>query len=245
MPARRSPSSGATPTGSTGWRSARTARFSPQEGGRRLVQFTPDGRTVAVDALLDRQVRQQPRISWSTGKSHLFTDPTASGHSRSTVIFPFLDHCSCCGSNAMTRAWVEQAHLRYRQPARGPAVARPAKRFTSPTARRARVSGGNCAPYPIRDDGTLDHPICCNAFGSDHRGQHAASRACVSTPTATSSRSALAPQRAGPAGLRLRAERAVIESHPIPADLPNKCCFGGPALDTLTSRPAAASSIVP
>jgi sugar lactone lactonase YvrE len=23
----------------------------------------------------------------------------------------------------------------------------------------------------------------------------------------------------------------VIESHPIPADMPNKCCFGGPDLD--------------
>jgi len=25
----------------------------------------------------------------------------------------------------------------------------------------------------------------------------------------------------------------VIETHALPADLPNKCCFGGPALDTL------------
>src|SRR5437588_11217315 len=29
------------------------ALYGAQEGGRRLVQFTPDGRTVAVDALLD------------------------------------------------------------------------------------------------------------------------------------------------------------------------------------------------
>jgi gluconolactonase len=26
---------------------------------------------------------------------------------------------------------------------------------------------------------------------------------------------------------------AVIESHPFPADEPNRCCFGGPGLDTL------------
>jgi sugar lactone lactonase YvrE len=25
----------------------------------------------------------------------------------------------------------------------------------------------------------------------------------------------------------------VLETHPIPADLPNKCCFGGDDLDTL------------
>jgi gluconolactonase len=26
---------------------------------------------------------------------------------------------------------------------------------------------------------------------------------------------------------------AIIETHPLPADLPNKCCFGGSGLDTL------------
>jgi sugar lactone lactonase YvrE len=25
----------------------------------------------------------------------------------------------------------------------------------------------------------------------------------------------------------------VIQSHQLPADVPNKCCFGGPGLDTL------------
>ena len=29
------------------------------------------------------------------------------------------------------------------------------------------------------------------------------------------------------------AQGAVIESHEFPADLPNKCCFAGPGLDTL------------
>jgi gluconolactonase len=40
-------------------------------------------------------------------------------------------------------------------------------------------------------------------------------------------------QRSGPGPLVyvFAPSGAVIESHPIPADMPNKCCFGGPDLD--------------
>src|SRR4051812_17794407 len=34
--------------------------YGAQEGGRRLVEFTPDGRLVAVDALLDGRYHNQP-----------------------------------------------------------------------------------------------------------------------------------------------------------------------------------------
>src|SRR5262245_16065969 len=34
--------------------------YGAQEGGRRLVEFTPDGRSVAVDALLDGKYHNQP-----------------------------------------------------------------------------------------------------------------------------------------------------------------------------------------
>ena len=40
--------------------------YGAQEGGRRLVEFTPDGRLVAVDALLDGKYHNQPATSWST-----------------------------------------------------------------------------------------------------------------------------------------------------------------------------------
>src|SRR5829696_4154501 len=34
--------------------------YGAQEGGRRLVEFTPDGRLLAVDALLDGNYHNQP-----------------------------------------------------------------------------------------------------------------------------------------------------------------------------------------
>jgi gluconolactonase len=38
---------------------------------------------------------------------------------------------------------------------------------------------------------------------------------------------------AGPLVQVLSPTGAVIESHPLPGDIPNRCCFGGADLDTL------------
>ena len=50
--------------------------YGAQEGGRRLVQFTPDGRTVPVDALLDGKYHNQPSDLVVDRQGRLyFTDP--------------------------------------------------------------------------------------------------------------------------------------------------------------------------
>ena len=63
-------------------------------------------------------------------------------------------------------------HLRHRFTRARCCCRRTRRRSTSPTASRARASGGSCAPIPIRADGTLDHPIVLHTFGADHRGHH-------------------------------------------------------------------------
>jgi gluconolactonase len=88
--------------------------------------------------------------------------------------------------------------------------------------------------YPIRDDGTLDHPILLHAFGSDHRGHHRG----IEGMCFDADGNIVAVggwQRSGPGPLVyvFAPSGAVIDTQPIPEDLPNKCCFGGPDLDTL------------
>src|SRR5215467_14460770 len=48
--------------------------YGAQEGGRRLVEFTPDGRLVAVDALLDGEIARRAVIL-SVEQRIIFTDP--------------------------------------------------------------------------------------------------------------------------------------------------------------------------
>src|SRR4051812_19506201 len=69
--------------------------YGAQEGGRRLVAFTPDGRTVAVDALLEGKYHNQPSDLVIDLQSRLyFTDPRHPVIPFGPSIFPFLDHCS-------------------------------------------------------------------------------------------------------------------------------------------------------
>jgi gluconolactonase len=88
--------------------------------------------------------------------------------------------------------------------------------------------------YPLRDDGTVDHPIVLHSFGADHRGHHRG----IEGMCLDAGGNVVAVggwQRSGPGPLVyvFSPAGAVLETHPIPADLPNKCCFGGPDLDTL------------
>src|SRR3989442_15320300 len=69
--------------------------YGAQEGGRRLVEFTPDGRLVAVDALLDGKYHNQP-CDLVVDKRHgiWFADPRHAVIPFGPAIFPFLDHAS-------------------------------------------------------------------------------------------------------------------------------------------------------
>jgi gluconolactonase len=210
--------------------------YGAQEGGRRLVQFTPDGRTVAVDALLDGKYHNQPSDLVVDRKGRIyFADPRHPVIPFGPSIFPFLDHCSVLRLERNDRrAWVA-TRLTYD-------TISPRAVLLSPDETTLYVADGEpredqrreLRAYPIRSDGMLDHPILLHAFGSDHRGHHRGIEGmCLDADGNIVAVGGW--QRSGPGPLVhvVSPGGAVIETHPIPADLPNKCCFGGPDLDTL------------
>jgi len=120
------------------------------------------------------------------------------------------------------------------------------ERFTSPTARRARVSGGNCAPIRIRDDGTLDHPILLHAFGSDHRGQHRGIEGmCLDADGNIVAVGGWHRSGPGPLVYVFAPSGAVTRAIRFRRTCPTNAVSAVPPLIRFTSRPAAASSIVP
>src|SRR5882724_6338314 len=82
--------------------------YGAQEGGRRLIEFTPDGRVVAVDALLDGRYHNQPSDLVVDRRHRIwFTDPRHPVIPFGPAIFPFLDHCSVLRLERNDRrAWV-------------------------------------------------------------------------------------------------------------------------------------------
>jgi gluconolactonase len=210
--------------------------YGAQEGGRRLVEFTPDGRVMAVDARLDGKFHNQPS-DLVVDRQHriYFTDPRHAVIPFGPAIFPFLDHCSVLRLERNDRrAWVA-SRITYD-------TVSPRAVLLSPDERTLYVADGEpregerreLRAYPLRADGTVDHAAVLHTFGKDHRGPHRGIEGmCLD---ADGNIVAVAGwQRSGPGPLVyvFSPAGAVIESHAFPADLPNKCCFAGPGLDTL------------
>ena len=210
--------------------------YCAQEGGRRLVEFTSDGRTVPVDALLDGKYHNQPSDLVVDRQNRIyFTDPRHPVIPFGPSIFPFLDHCSVLRLERNDRrAWVA-TRLTYD-------TVSPRAVLLSPDQKTLYVADGEpreghsreLRAYPVRDDGTLDHPIVLLAFGADHRGHHRGIEGmCLDADGNIVAVGGWRRSGPGPLVHVFAPSGAVIETHPIPADLPSKCCFGGPGLDTL------------
>ncbi|HEU5272868.1 MAG TPA: SMP-30/gluconolactonase/LRE family protein [Xanthobacteraceae bacterium] len=212
------------------------ALYGAQEGGRRLVEFTPDGRVVAIDALLDGQYHNQPSdLVVDRAQRIYFTDPRHAVIPFGPAIFPFLDHCSVLRLERNDRrAWVATRITFDTVSPRAVAL--------SPDERTLYVADGEpkegqtreLRAYPLRADGTVDHPAVLQTFGRDVRGPHRGIEGlCVDGEGNLVAVGGW--QRSGPGPLVsvISPRGAVIESHPFPVDQPNKCCFGGPALDML------------
>jgi gluconolactonase len=212
------------------------ALYGAQEGGRRLVEFTSDGRTVAVDALLDGKYHNQPSDLVVDKQSRLyFTDPRHPIIPFGPAIFPFLDHCSVLRLERNDRrAWVATRLTTD--------TANPRAVLLSADQKVLYVADGEprdnqrreLRAYPVRADGSLELPIVLHTFGADHRGPHRGVEGlCLDADGNIVAVCGSRRSGPGPLVMVFAPGGAVISSHPFPADLPNKCCFGGPALDTL------------
>ncbi len=210
--------------------------YGAQEGGRRLVEFTPDGRVTPVDALLDGKYHNQPSDLVVDRRHRIyFTDPRHPVIPFGPAIFPFLDHCSVLRFERNDRrAWVA-TRITYD-------TVSPRAVVLSPDESVLYVADGEprdgqtreLRAYPLRADGSVEHPAVLQTFGQDFRGAHRGIEGlCLD---ADGNLVAVGGwRRSGPGSLVcvISPQGAVIESHAFPADLPNKCCFGGPELDTL------------
>jgi sugar lactone lactonase YvrE len=210
--------------------------YGAQEGGRRLIEFTPDNRVVPVDALLDGKYHNQPS-DLVVDRQHriYFTDPRHAVIPFGPAIFPFLDHCSVLRLERNDRrAWVASRITYDTASPRAVALAPDGNTLYVADGEPRATQARELRAYPIRSDGTVDHPTVLHTFGQDHRGpQRGIEGMCVDQDGNIVAVAGWRRNGPGPRVYVFSAQGAVIESHEFPADLPNKCCFAGPGLDTL------------
>ena len=210
--------------------------YGAQEGGRRLVEFVPDGRLVAVDALLDGQYHNQPSDLVVDQRHRIwFTDPHHPAIPFGPQIFPMLAHQSVLRfERNERRAWTAKRMTHD--------TAAPRAVLLSPDEKTLYVADGEprvgqrreLRAYPVRDDGSLGRPVVLHAFGEDYRGAHRGIEGlCLDADGNIIACAGWRESGPGPMIVVFAPSGAVIETHPLPVDRPNKCCFGGRDLDLL------------
>ena len=148
--------------------------YGAQEGGRRLIEFTPDGRVVPVDALLDGKYHNQPSDLVVDRQHRIwFTDPRHSGHPvRAGDLSRFSITARCCASSATTAApgWRAASPIDTVSPRAVLLVARrdDALRRRRRAARRAGARAARLSD-PRRRHASITRP-CCTPSARDHRG---------------------------------------------------------------------------
>jgi gluconolactonase len=210
--------------------------YGAQEGGRRLVEFTPDGRLVAVDALLDGKYHNQPSDLVVDSQHRIwFTDPHHPVIPFGPQIFPLLDHQSVLRlTRNERRAWTAKRIT--------DDTVSPRAVLLSPDENTLYVADGEpgagstreLRAYPVRRDGSVGPYSVLHMFGADWRGpQRGVEGMCLDADGNIVACAGWQQSGPGPLVYVFAPDGSVIETHALPADRPNRCCFGGRDLDML------------
>ena len=196
--------------------------FGCQEGSRRIVQFMKDGSTRTTASFFDGRIHNYPNDLCVDKSGRVWFSDAYHPVPSLGITRPPLEHSSVLRlERDANRAW---QLVRITHDTNSPRAV-----LLSPDEKTLYVSHGEAGgsehcelrAYPVRPDGSVGDPVSLVTFGRDDRGTHrgiegmaldsegnlvacAGSRACGPGPVV---------QVISPAGL-------VLESHPLPFDLP-------------------------
>lgn len=208
-----------------------------QEGGRRLVEFAPDGRMFKVDALLDGKYHNHPcDLTVDKAGRIWFSDPHSATLAFGPQIFPALDHASVLRLEKNDRnAWVLKRITFDTRAPRAVLLSRDEKTlYVSDNPGRPK-DVRELRAYAVQDDGTVGDYTVLLAFGADRRGVHPGIEGlCVDAAGNLFACGGARASGAGPTIYVFDAEHRLREAHPFPGDRPNRCCFGGETLFVTT-----------
>jgi sugar lactone lactonase YvrE len=210
--------------------------YAAQEGGRRVIQYQPDGSAAVTGLRLAGAVHNHPCDVVLDSRGRIwFSDPHHGVHAFGPQVFPPLDHASVLRlERDERRAW------QIRRVTFDTAVPRAVLLSADETV--LYVSEGDVArsavrelrAYPVRADGTVGAPTVLHTFGRDHRGAHRGIEG-MCLDEAGNVIACGGGRDAGPGPLIhvFSPSGQLLETHAFPGDAPVRCAFGGVGLDEL------------
>ena len=207
--------------------------YGGQEGGRRVIQFLPDGITTPTALQLGARYHNFPCDLAVDSKGRVwFSDPYNPVPAFGPQMVPLLDHQSVLRMHS-DRGWTLQ---RMTTDTTGPrAIALCADEKTLYVAdgdTNARIR--ELRAYPILDDGTLAPCRVLHSFGSDHRGAHRGIEGmCLDSEGNIIACAGWTKSGPGPLMYVFSPSGAVLETQPLPSELPMRVAFGDTGLASL------------
>lgn len=209
--------------------------FGCCSGGRSIVRFDPDGKIVTVADRVDGRRLNTPNDLAIDRKGRIwFTNPWNEGNIDPTEKQE-LDNRSVLradpqkdGSYTVTRVTFDTTQpngILVSQDQSTLYVAESGYDTKIPRELRA---------YPIREDGSLAAYSTLFTWGADARGLHRGiDGMCLDRDGNIVATAGWEVNGAGPMIYVFTPRGRVLETHPVPANRPTNCCFGGPDLTTL------------
>jgi gluconolactonase len=209
--------------------------FGCCSGGRSIVRFDPDGRTVTIADRVDGKKLNTPNDLAIDRKGRIwFTNPWNEGNIDATE-HQELDNRSVLradpqsdGTYTVTRVTSDTT-----QP-NGILVSQDQSTLYVAESGHARDINRELRAYPIREDGSLGTYSTLFTWGADAKGLHRGiDGMCLDRDGNIVATAGWEVSGAGPMIYVFTPKGRVLETHPVPANRPTNCCFGGPDLTTL------------
>jgi sugar lactone lactonase YvrE len=210
--------------------------YGCQEGGRRIIQFRPDGSAAPTANQLAGRYHNFPSdLTVDRSGRVWFADPYHGTPAFGPQIFPPLDHASVLRlERGERREWTIR-RITYD-------TAAPRAVLLSADEQTLYVAEGNMGrdgarelrAYPIQSDGSVGSYTVLHTFGADHRGLHRGIEGlCLDNEGNVIACGGWKRSGPGPLIYVFSPSGAVLETHPLPADLPMRCAFGDVGLGSL------------
>lgn len=209
--------------------------FGCCSGGRSIVRFDSDGRNVVIaDRVEGGKLNTPNDLAIDRGGRIWFTNPWNDGNTDETEKQE-LDNRSVLRADPQPDGsyTVKRVTFDTTQP-NGILVSQDQRTLYVAESSYTRGVARELRAYPIRDDGSLGVYTTLFTWGEDARGVHRGiDGMCLDRDGNIVATAGWEMSGPGPMIYVFTPTGRVLETHPVPANRPTNCCFGGPDLTTL------------
>ena len=203
--------------------------YACQEGGRRVIQYLPDGSATITTTRFKGAVHNHPAdLTVDRAGRIWFSDPHNGVQAFGPQVFPPLDHASVLRLERDDRRAWQIRRVTFD-------TAAPRAVLLSPDEKTLYVSEGTTASaaprelraYPVLADGTVDQYTVFHTFGRDHRGaQRGIEGMCLDNEGNIVACGGWRKSGPGPMVYVFAPDGRLLETHPLSCDAPVRCAFG-------------------